>query len=493
MVEGLDKILNVKQIREADKHTIQSLNIPSVELMEKAANAFVAAFLAQVSIDKKIAVVCGVGNNGGDGFAVARLLQAHGYKVEAFLVQYRKELSADCQINFDKFQTSSTITHTSDIPNFNEFDVVIDAVFGSGLSKPIKGIAAEVIDAINYSTTQVFAIDIPSGMNCDELSDSEHIIQSDVTITFQRPKLSFFFPESGKYLKKWQVVSIGLDEVFIQEQYSNAFVLNHKVEDLVQARERISHKGTYGHALVIAGSHGSMGAAVLSTKACLRSGTGLVTSYIPECGYEIMQISVPEAMCMTDEHEFTVTELPDISKFNVVGIGPGLGNTLATYKVVKELFKKFDKPVVIDADAINILANNMTLAKEIPENSILTPHIKEFDRLVGASENTLQRIEKLVEFAQEYHCIMVLKDAYTCIASPKGELFFNTSGNSGMATGGSGDVLTGIITGLLAQGYEPLHAAIIGVYHHGVAGDVAASKKGYHELIASDIIENFKI
>ncbi|TDQ29840.1 NAD(P)H-hydrate dehydratase [Tenacibaculum caenipelagi] len=492
-MDNLQKILDTSQIRKTDKHTIAEKEITSFALMGHAALAFVSAIEPFLLHSQKIAIVCGIGNNGGDGFAVARILRSKKYKVHPILIQFKETLSPDCNTNFQKLNDTIIVKSNDHIPNFSEYDVIIDAIFGSGLSKPITGFVQQVIESINQAKKTVYSIDIPSGLYCDELSNSETIIQADLVVSFQRPKFSFFFPENGNYVKNWKTVDIGLDEVFIQQQSSNYYVLDEQIVDILKPRPRQSHKGSYGHALLIAGSYGKIGAAVLSSRACLRSGVGLLTTYIPKCGYNIIQSTIPEAMCLIDENEEFTTQLPKISKYDIVGIGPGLGIHNKTAKVLKKLLSESNNPLVIDADAINILANNQDLKSLISENSILTPHIKEFDRLAGTSHTSTERFQKQLAFSVKHKCIVVLKNAYTSISSPEGNLYFNTSGNQGMATGGSGDVLTGIITGLLAQNYNSLHAALLAVYFHGKAGDEAANKKGYNALIASDIIEHLRI
>ena len=489
----LEKILNVSQTREADNHTILKEEISSFALMGQASLAFVKAIEPLLQRSQKIAIVGGVGNNGGDGFAIARILRNKKYNIQPFLVQFKDTLTPDCIINYDKLHDTIIINSTSEIPSFSEYDVIIDGIFGFGLSRPITGFTKQVIENINKAKKTVYAVDVPSGLYCDTLPDSETIVQADTVVSFQRPKLSFFFPENGNYVKNWKTVDIGLDEEFVQRQDSKHFILNEKIVEVLATRPRQSHKGDYGHTLLIAGSYGKMGAATLSSKACLRSGTGLLTTYVPKCGYQIIQSSIPEAMCLTDENEEFVTQLPEISKYDVVGIGPGLDTNEKTVQVVKKLLSESKNPLVIDADAINIISQNEELISLLPKNSILTPHIKEFDRLVGKSNTSTERFQKQLEFSAKHQCVVVLKNAYTVISSPEGNLYFNTSGNQGMATGGSGDVLTGIITGLLAQNYSSLHAALLGVYFHGKAGDEAASKKGYNALIASDIIDALRI
>ncbi|CAM1341351.1 NAD(P)H-hydrate dehydratase [Tenacibaculum aestuarii] len=489
----LEKILNVSQTREADKHTILKEEISSFALMGQASLAFVKAIEPLLQRSQKIAIIGGSGNNGGDGFAIARILRNKKYNIQPFLVQFKDTLTPDCIINYEKLHDTIVINSTREIPSFSEYDVIIDAIFGFGLSRPITGFTKQVIENINKAKKTVYAVDVPSGLYCDTLPDSETIVQADIVVSFQRPKLSFFFPENGNYVKNWKTVDIGLDEEFVQRQDSKHFILNEKIVEVLATRPRQSHKGDYGHTLLITGSYGKMGAATLSSKACLRSGTGLLTTYVPKCGYQIIQSSIPEAICLTDENEEFVTQLPEISKYDVVGIGPGLDTNEKTAQVVKKLLSESKNPLVIDADAINIISQNEELISLLPKNSILTPHIKEFDRLVGKSNTSTERFQKQLEFSAKHQCVVVLKNAYTVISSPQGNLYFNTSGNQGMATGGSGDVLTGIITGLLAQNYSSLHAALLGVYFHGKAGDEAASKKGHNALIASDIIDALRI
>ncbi|WGH75877.1 NAD(P)H-hydrate dehydratase [Tenacibaculum tangerinum] len=492
-MDTLQKILNVSQIRKADEYTITKKRITSLALMEAASLAFTKAIEPLLKPTQKIAVVGGVGNNGGDGFAIARILRTKGFHVQPFLVQLKETLAPDCNRNFKKLDDSIVIKSVSDIPDFSAYDIIIDAIFGSGLSKPITGFTQEVIKKMNEANKIVYAVDIPSGLYCDAVSDADTIVKADLTISFQRPKRSFFFPEHGNFVKNWKTVDIGLDETFIQQQESNHYLLDKRIVEVLVPRPRQSHKGSYGHALIIAGSYGKIGAVVLSSRACLRSGVGLLTTYVPKCGYQIIQSSVPEAMCVTDEHEEFVTQLPEISKYDALGIGPGLHTDKKTVEVVKKLLSESKHPLVIDADAINILAQHKELIALLPKNSMLTPHIKEFDRLVGNSNTSKERFQKQLLFSKKHQCIVVLKNAYTTISSVEGNLYFNTSGNQGMATGGSGDVLTGIITGLLAQGYSPLYAALLGVFFHGKAGDKAACKKGYNALIASDIIDALRI
>jgi len=485
--------LNADQIRKADQYTIDQEPISSIALMEKASEAFVKAIETSIPAKKKILVVCGVGNNGGDGLAVARLLQEKDHSVRALLVKYKESLSPDCDTNLKRLDDVDLFENGNPLPDLSGFDLIIDAIFGSGLTRPAEGFVAELIQLINESGNEICSIDLPSGLNCDRIANSTYIIKSDRVISFQRPKMCFFYPENGPYIKSWEVADIGLDEDFIQKQNSDHYVLDHKISRLVKDRKRYSHKGNYGHTLLIAGEYGKMGAAVLAARACLRSGTGLLTAYVPKCGYEIMQRTVPEAMCLTDNNNETLSDTPDTTKYSSVGVGPGIGTKPETAVMLGNLLRECEKPIVLDADALNILSENKQFVELIPENSVLTPHIKEFDRLTGKSKNSIERFEKQANFSRTHRCIVVLKDAHTCISSTDGKLYFNTSGNPGMATGGSGDVLTGIVAGLLAQQYEPLTAALIAVYYHGLAGDKSAERNGMNALTASDLIEQLSI
>ena len=490
---GLRKIITAEQIRKADQFTIENKPIPSIELMEEASKAFVNSIEDRISKKTRVIVFCGTGNNGGDGLAVARILQAKDFQVEACLLQYSEDLSPDNLHNLNKLGSVLSIKSSSDMPDLAPYDLIIDAIFGSGLSRPITGWVSELIGQINSSGKRTFSIDIPSGLYCDKLPDSDAIIKADLTVSFQRPKTSFFFAESGEYVKEWIVTDIGLDEDFIQDQESDYYLLDERISDRLKRRKKHSHKGSYGHSLIMAGSYGKMGAAVLAIRACLRSGTGLLTAYVPKCGYEIVQSSVPEAMCMTDDSEMHFSNLPDLSPFNTIGTGPGIGKEGSTKEMIKELLRQCTVPLVLDADALNIISEEKDLIKEIPDYSILTPHPKEFERLVGKSIDSLESLGKQRQFSIEHQCIVVLKGAHTRISDTTGKVYFNNSGNPGMATGGSGDVLTGIITGLLAQRYDPIDAALIGVYYHGKSGDEAIKHTGMNALCASDLISFLKI
>jgi len=488
------KILNVEQIRQLDAYTIENEPISSVDLMERASNGFVKWFCNQFVNTRPVCVFCGKGNNGGDGLAIARIIAAMDYHVNVHIIEYSHDASADFQVNLERLKNSiqpNSIHTLADFPAIAPEAVLIDAVLGSGLSRAAEGLLGEIINAINNLPNKTVSVDIASGLYADKPNEREDaIIKPDYTISFQFPKLAFMLPQNALFAGEWHIADIGLSKNFIQQaQAPYYFTEKQSAEAIIKPREKFSHKGTFGHALLIAGSFGKMGAAVLSGKACLRSGVGLLTMHFPACGYDIMQISVPEAMAVPDESEKYVNELPDLESYSAVGIGPGLSKEAATVKVVEQLLNSVKVPLIIDADALNILSENRFLLEKLPENTILTPHPKEFQRLAGESKNEYERLEIGRQFAVKYKVIICLKGANTAVILPNGDVHFNSTGNAGMATGGTGDVLTGIITSLLAQKYAPADAAILGVYEHGLAGDRAAEKKGQSALIASDVVD----
>jgi hydroxyethylthiazole kinase-like uncharacterized protein yjeF len=488
------KILEASQIRALDAHTIANEPISSIDLMERAAQAFVRCFCDRFVQTRPVSVFCGKGNNGGDGLAIARLLHAKSYQVNVFIVAYTPEGSPDFLQNLTRLEgliRPVVIQTASQLPLIHSQDVIVDALLGSGLSRPVTGLLADVITHINSSPNRTVSIDIASGLYMDSANAiGDVIIEPDCTISFQLPKLAFMMPANWKFTGEWHLVDIGLDPTYIKDALSVYFYTDKKAAELlIQPRGKFSHKGTFGHALLIAGSYGKIGAAVLSAKACLRSGIGLLTLHVPECGYTVAQISVLEAMVSVDRDLKSVTQLPDTGIYSAIGIGPGLGKEPLTARMLETLLNTTKAPLVIDADALNLISENEALVRKLPPNTILTPHPKEFERLAGKSENEYQRLTLARNYAKQYQVIICLKGANTAVILPTGEVHFNETGNPGMSTGGTGDVLTGILVALLAQGYTPANAAILGVYQHGLAGDRAAAQRGEVALIASDVID----
>lgn len=484
------KILNTTQIREWDAFTIKNEPIASIDLMERACEAFVQWFVERFDSNKSVGVVCGTGNNGGDGLGIARLLHGRGYHPKVWIVNGGVPESADFKVNRSRLGKEIECLEISKKPPaeiFSNCDVIIDGIFGSGLSRPIQGIYAEVITELNNTKAKKVAIDIPSGLFADTHTEGLSFC-ADYTLTFQALKLSFLFPENEGRVGHWIPLNIGLSKNYLKGLRSNYYYVDKKwVARRIPVRKKFAHKGDFGKALIIAGSFGKMGASVLSARAAMRSGVGLLTVHVPQCGYQIIQTSLPETMVSVDVDEKYFTVLPDIKYFTAIGLGPGLGVNTRTVDAMKSLLESASKPIVIDADGINIIAASSELLHLLPENTILTPHVGEFHRLVGDCEDEFKRLEKAKSLAAQTKSIIVLKGANTSIVAPSGKIYFNSTGNPGMATAGSGDVLTGIITGLLAQGIEPLKAAILGVYIHGFAGDLAGFKIGHTSLIASDI------
>ena len=499
------KILLSSQIKEADAYTIKYEPIASVDLMERAAKGCFDWMVAKFRnvANRKFYIFVGQGNNGGDGLVIARMLAGAGAEVLVYTLS--ENFSNDAKINLQRLhnQAKATVNQLHSIESFPELDsenIIIDALFGTGLSRPLDGFAAEVVSFINSQNCMVISIDIPSGLFGEDNSvyfDNQKdrtdlaIVKANYTLTFQMPFLSFLFAETYPYIGDWHTIPIGLHENYLDSAPSEYFLTGKaEIAKHIAKRQKFAHKGNFGHALLIAGSFGKMGAAVLAANACLRTGVGLLTVHAPKSGYTILQTAVPEAMVNADKNKKVVANLPSLKNYSAIGIGSGLDTKKESLELIEKLFAKCNKPLVIDADALNLLAANKDLLKKIPKGSILTPHPKEFERLAGNAGSNYQQNRILMQFAQTYGVVVVLKGAYTSVAQANGVCSFNTSGNAGMATAGSGDALTGVILSLLAQGMTPEDAAKTGVFVHGLAGDIAAQKRGQHSMIAGDIVDN---
>jgi hydroxyethylthiazole kinase-like uncharacterized protein yjeF len=492
------KIFLGNQIKLIDNYTIENEPIKSIDLMERAAYKLLEWLISHFERPKHFVIFIGPGNNGGDGLALARLLNENRYDVEIHYVNIRSNTSEDWNINFSQVQNIEgikfhTITDAGQFPTICYNDIIIDAIFGSGLSRPVEGLPGEIIRKINATGNVIISVDIPSGLFTEDnsLNKAEYIIKADHTLSFQFPKLSFLFPENYCFAGEWHLLPIGLHPSGIKDTSTPYYLIEDKdVKLLLKKRNKFDHKGVFGHGLLVAGSKGKTGAAVLAGKAALRTGIGLITCHVPSDSRFVIHNSIAEAMVSPDEQSDFITSLPDLEPFNAIGIGPGIGTQTETKEVLNILFSTFRKPIVIDADAINIMGQNKELLASLPAGSILTPHPKEFERIAGKTNDSYSRLQVQVAFSAKQNCIVVLKGANTSVALPDGSVFFNCTGNPGMATAGSGDVLTGMILSLLAQGYSPENAAITGVFLHGLAGDLAAEHSCYESLIASDIIDN---
>lgn len=492
------KILSADQIRQTDTYTINHEGIKSIDLMRRAAEACFDWILENLDIkESEVHIFCGKGNNGGDGLVIAQLLSEKNISTSVYIVDFSDNASADFLTNLKISAKKNIEIITLKSADFNidysANDLVIDAIFGTGLKRPVTGWLKEVITKINHLPIMILSIDIPSGLFCEfnDSNDFEAIVKADISLSFQQPKLAFVLEESGVFCGDWFVLDIGLDAEFIDELDSQYYCIT---EDeawlLLKERDKFSHKGDFGHALIVAGSKGKMGAAVLASKACLRSGVGLLSAYIPECGYSIFQTAVPEAMCFTSQPETYLAGFPENhQQFTTIAIGPGIGTNKETAKMLWKIVSKRKDPLVLDADALNILSLDKKLLEKLPKNSILTPHPGEFRRLAGEWSSDKEKLELQKKFTEKYGVIVVLKGHHTCITAPGEYIYFNTSGNPGMATGGSGDVLLGIITALLASSYTPIEASCLGTFLHGRSGDLAAMKLGEDSMISSDLIE----
>lgn len=492
------KIFTRAQIKELDAYTIEHEPIKSVDLMERAAGAIADYICGTLSGATPVVVFAGAGNNGGDALAVARMLAERGFRVSAYLFNIADKLSDDCRVNRDrllacgKTENFHEVSKEFDPPVLGSDATVIDGLFGSGLNRPLTGGFASLVKYINASPCKVISIDIPSGLMTEDNTNSisANIIRADCTLTLQQPKLAFLFAENRQYIGELVTLDIHLSEegeASIDARYTIT-----EAEDVrarMLPRDPFANKGMMGNALIVAGSYGMAGAAILAARACLRAGTGKVTVHTPKMNNIIMQTAVPEAVMHLDQNNIAFSESVDTEGFDAMGIGPGLGTGENTGTALITQLRRATCPTVVDADAINILARRKAWLQQLPKGVILTPHPKEFDRLEGPCANTYERITKGCALAERLEGYVIIKDKYSALCKPDGSVTFNPTGNAGMATAGSGDVLTGIITALLARGYGREGACITGMYLHGLAGDCAAKEKGVESLIASDIID----
>ena len=488
------KILSAEQLYRTDQATIANLHLSSVDLMEKAATkCFDWVVQKYPDKDLNFHICCGVGNNGGDGLVLSRLLSKAGYDVKTYVICFSEKRSQDFRINLSRIEdlnlSIQEIRSGDSYPEFRRGDVIIDAIFGIGLKRPTEGFVADFIGHINDSGAAIISIDLPSGLFSDSpMNASKQSVKALYTLSFQTPKLAFLLPDTHQFVGEWIILDIGLDLEFIAGlDCHRVFVDFERIQPIIRNRSTFSHKGTFGHSLIIGGSFGKIGAMVLASKAALKSGSGLVTAYIPKCGYHSLQTVVPEAMVEVDDEKL-IQFFNVKTKASAIGIGPGLGRNPKTRKGFVEFLLKCDTPLIIDADGLNMISEYDDLLSIIPKGSILTPHPKEFERLAGTWKNDYEKLEKQLSLANSLGVVVVLKGAYTTIAY-QGSLYFNSTGNPGLATAGSGDVLTGMITAFRAQNYAPLDAALLGVYLHGLSADIAIQgKESVESMTALDCI-----
>ncbi len=487
------KIFSAVQIRQWDRYTVDNEPIPSIGLMERAA-LVCTQFIKEHIHGNSFMIFAGTGNNGGDGFAIARLLKQQGKDITIYQL-VSGAVSEDCRSNFERLQSSGIecklIRQQEDLPAFPGKETwIIDAVLGTGQNRPLEGIHKEWVDLVNSWQTQVIAIDLPTGLAADEPSGSASVVQASYTLSFQSPKLCFFMPENEDFLGDWSVLDIGLSaKYYAQTETRIELTEMGDIQRLLIPRKKFSHKGTHGTALLLCGSKGMMGAALLASGACLRSGVGKLVCRVPACGLDLLQGAHPEAICSPDDNQAILEHLPDnLGDFQAIGAGPGLGKSPETSKMISQLLEEKRVPLVLDADALNIIAMQ-GWQDRIPEGTIITPHIREFERLFGRFDHHQARIEAALEIAARFGIYIILKGRYSFLATPSGKGYFNPTGNAGMAKAGTGDVLTGMVTGILAQGYHPEAASKLSVYLHGMAGDLARSEYSEYGITASDLIQ----
>lgn len=493
------KIFTTAQIHELDKYTIEHEPIASLNLMERAARALTHAVVQEWPATMPVIIFAGPGNNGGDALAMARMLSEQNYQVSVYLFNISGQLSPDCAANKQRLQNTRglksfiEVSMEFDPPVLDSNTLVIDGLFGSGLNKPLAGGFASLVKYINASQAKVVSIDVPSGLMTEDNAYNvrANIIKATMTLTLQQPKLSFLFSENQQFTGLLRVLDIKLSKEGMEKiEASFTIVEESDVRERMLERSPFAHKGQMGTALLIAGSYGMAGAAILASEACMRSGAGKVVINTPRRNIPILQTAVPEAIVQTGNEETIFAETVDTEDYQALGIGPGLGQSEQTAIALIAQLRRTQCPIVVDADAINILANHRAWLQQLPQGIILTPHPKELDRLEGHSADSYERLTKARNLAERLKGYVILKGHYTAICCPDGHVMFNTTGNAGMATAGSGDVLTGILTGLLARGYKPQDACVVGVYLHGLAGNLAAHKLGEESLIARDIIQH---
>lgn len=490
------KIFSKEQIYEGDQLTAKKQNISSTELMERAGiQIFNWLHVRMQGAQVPIHVFCGIGNNGGDGLVVARHLIIHGYNVKTYIVNCSDKRTKDFLVNYDLIKQTTKqwpemMNCEADFPEIHKDDIIVDAIFGIGLNRPANDWVKSLFMHLKNSQAFTLSVDIPSGVYTDKVPEDENgVVWANYTLSFQSPKLVFFLPETSKFSIQWEVLDIGIDREFLYDTETESELIGkNEVLPIYIPRQKYAHKGDFGHSLIIGGSYGKIGSVMLTSRATLSIGAGLVTAYVPKCGYQIIQTGFPEAMVITDDDEEFISNISFDIEPEVIGLGIGMGTETKTVSALEKFLKSNKIPLVIDADGLNILSKKKTLLKELPEHAVLTPHPKELERLVGKWKDDFDKLKKTKVFSKKYNVIVVIKGANT-ITVFQDKYYVNTTGNPGMATAGSGDVLTGVITGLISQGYEPLSATVFGVYMHGKAADIAIEDLGYQSLIASHIIE----
>lgn len=495
------KIFSKEQIYEGDALTAKKQNISSTDLMERAGTQiFNWLHMRMHGAQVPIHVFCGIGNKGGDGLVLARHLITHGYNVKTYIVNYSTSRSKDFLINYDRIKNTTKdwptlLNEDSELPEIEERDIIVDAIFGIGLNRPVASWVVNIFNHFRATKAFVLSVDIPSGLQTNAVPTTPtEVVNAGYTLSFQSPKLVFFLPETAKYTVQWEVLDIGIDPEFLYTTPTEVDLIGkNEVLTIYKPREKYSHKGTFGHALIIGGSYGKIGAVNLAGRGALSAGAGKVTAFTPKCGYIPLQGAFPELMLITDKDEEKLTQINVDIDANVIAFGVGAGTDEASIDAFEAFLKSNKTALVIDADGINMLAQRTSLLKLLPERqTILTPHPKELERLIGTWKDDFDKLEKTKAFSKKHKCIVVIKGANT-ITVAEDKLYVNVTGNPGLATAGTGDVLTGMIAGMIAQGYDLLSATVFAVYLHGKAADLLVDELGYQSFIATHVVEGIPL
>ncbi|WP_185877896.1 NAD(P)H-hydrate dehydratase [Blattabacterium cuenoti] len=502
------KILSLNQIKQADQYCIDFEPISSLDLMDRASKKCIDWIIENKNFFKKLnfpfIILSGNGNNGGDGLSLAIKFYLLGININIYIINISKHSSYEFLMNKKKILEYNIkymdIYENDKYPFFNEKSYLIDAILGVGLNRSLNKYWKSFFNFINKKNfLSVLSIDIPSGMFIEKQNENiDNIIKSDYILTFQTPKLPFFLPDYEKCIKEWFILNIGWKNEFIEKIYTKNFYINKKmIFHMKKKRKKFSHKGNYGHGVIIGGSYGMIGSIILSGKASFKCGIGKLSIFIPNCGYNIVQNNILEAIVKTDIHNNYISKIFIPDNINSIGIGMGMGVNKFTINAFKlfliDLSNNKEKsfiPIVIDADAINILSNDSNLLNLLPKNTIITPHPKEFRKLFGSWNNDFHKLDILRKMSKKHNIYIILKGAHSIVSTPNNELYFNSTGNPGMATAGSGDVLTGMILSFLSQGYSIKNSCIMSVYLHGLSGDFAAKTLNEDSIIATDIINH---
>ena len=488
------KLFTREQLLAWDKASIDLLYADSSDLMELTGSQCALALLDRAPAGRYV-FFCGTGNNGGDGLVMARLLHEQQMGVHVYIIGEPDKGSKDFRLNLQRaLDCDVSLEFIHEMPD-DEFDiehddVLVDAIIGTGLKGPVEDWRADLIEEINGFTNPIVSIDIPSGLDADAEEEQEgSIIEAAFTFTLQVPKRALLFSENDHFVGKLLIVALALDPEYAEDENCHwQFVNDADLWHVLRPIEKYRHKGNRGHLQIIAGSRGMMGAAMLASYASMRAGAGKVTACVPECGVHMMQTSVPEVLCQSGLGENVCEHFEAVEGATALVIGPGCSAGPEATKMIDTWLRTCKLPAVIDADALNIIAQEGWL-KRLPQRCVITPHVGEFDRLFGKHYSSFDRLQTQLKISRELKIFILLKGAHTRITAPNGFVYFNSTGNPGMATAGSGDVLSGMIGSFLAQGYEPLDAALLGAFLHGLAGDFAAESRGVDSMIARDIIE----